>query len=218
MVHDPPPVALYAARRRRWEMIVAATLLVSFLVAQVTDSWTFHHFTSPAIYDRPWGRMLRLAGYAPLWAIIALAFVLHDWRPRLWGTLWSASRRGLLLFGAVALAGLAAEVLKLTLRRERPALTGGAHVSRLWADHPFSSAQLGLPSSEVAVAFAAAAILARVFPEARGLWYAVAIGCALTRVVSGAHFMSDVVLGALVGYVTSVGLWPKTGAGGGGAA
>ncbi|HWC72730.1 MAG TPA: phosphatase PAP2 family protein [Gemmatimonadales bacterium] len=185
---------------------------MAFLIAEVTDSWTFHHFAYPAIYDRPWGRMLRLAGYVPLWALIALAFVLHDWRPRLRATLWSASRRGLLLFGAVALAGLAAEVLKLTLRRERPGLTDGAHVSRPWADHPFSSAQLGLPSSEVAVAFAAAAILARMFPEARGLWYAVAIGCALTRVVSGAHFMSDVVLGALVGYLVSVGLWPSTAA------
>jgi membrane-associated phospholipid phosphatase len=57
------------------------------------------------------------------------------------------------------------------------------------------------------VAFAAAAILARVFPESRGLWYGIAIGCALTRVASGAHFVSDVVLGALVGYVVSVSLW-----------
>jgi membrane-associated phospholipid phosphatase len=182
-------------------------LVVSFIVAQLTDSWTFHHFTYPAIYDRPWGRILRLAGYAPLWALIALAFVLHDWKPRLRVTLWRASHRGLLLLGAVALAGLAAEVLKLTLRRERPGLTDGAHIVRPWADHPFSSAQLGLPSSEAAVAFAAAAILARVFPESRGLWYGVAVGCALTRVVGGAHFMSDVVLGALVGYVVSVSLW-----------
>ncbi|HEV2670704.1 MAG TPA: phosphatase PAP2 family protein [Gemmatimonadales bacterium] len=182
-------------------------MIVLFIVAQMTDSWTFHHFTYPAVYDRPWGRMLRLAGYAPLWALIAIALVLHDWRPRLRATLWKASRRGLLLLGAVALAGLVAEALKLTLRRERPGLTGGAHLSRPWADHPFSSAQLGLPSSEVAVAFAAAAILARVFPESRGLWYGIAIGCALTRVASGAHFVSDVALGALVGYVVSVSLW-----------
>jgi membrane-associated phospholipid phosphatase len=50
------------------------------------------------------------------------------------------------------------------------------------------------------VAFAAAATLARLFPEASILWYGLALGCALTRVASGAHFMSDVVVAALVGY------------------
>ena len=53
------------------------------------------------------------------------------------------------------------------------------------------------------------ATLARLFPEASVLWYGLAIGCALTRVASGAHFMSDVVLAALVGYGATCILWPR---------
>ncbi|PYO97559.1 MAG: hypothetical protein DMD60_06555 [Gemmatimonadetes bacterium] len=92
---------------------------------------------------------------------------------------------------------------------ERPGLADGAHVFRPWSDHPFSTGQLGLPSSEAAVAFAAAAALARLFPEAGLLWYALALGCALTRVASGAHFMSDAVLAAFVGYVVVWMLWRR---------
>jgi membrane-associated phospholipid phosphatase len=82
-------------------------------------------------------------------------------------------------------------------------------VFRPWSDRPFSTAELGLPSSEAAVAFAAAAVLARLFPEARALWYGVALGCALTRVAARAHFMSDIVFAALVGYVVTLILWRR---------
>lgn len=116
--------------------------------------------------------------------------------PRLRRTLLESSRRGLLLFWSAALGGAVAELLKLTLRRGRPALTDGVHVFRPWGDRPFSTAEVGLPSSEAAVAFAAAAMLARLFPEASVLWYGLALGCALSRVASGAHFMGDVVLAA----------------------
>jgi membrane-associated phospholipid phosphatase len=191
------------------EIRIAATLILLFLIAQLSDQWTFHHFTFPGIYGRGWGRMLRLAGYFPLWSIVALALVLHDWVPRTLPSLRRATRRGLLLFWSAALGGIIAELLKIALRRERPGLTDGAHVFRPWSEHPLSTAQLGLPSSEVAVAFAAAAALARLFPDAWLLWYAVAVGCALTRVASGAHFMSDVILGALVGYVSVLILWPR---------
>ena len=40
-------------------------------------------------------------------------------------------------------------------------------------------------------------------------WYGLALGCALTRVASGAHFLSDVVLAALVGYVVTLFLWAR---------
>lgn len=192
-------------------IVFAATLIGLFVVAQVTDEWIFHHLAYPGVYGHAWGRMLRDAGYLPLWGLVGVALMLHDWVPRVRRTLGLASRRGLLLFGSAALGGVVAEILKLTLRRERPGLTDGAHVFRPWSEQPFATAQLGLPSSEAAVAFAAAAVLARLFPQAWPIWYALATGCALTRVASGAHFMSDAVLAALVGYVATLILWRRPG-------
>jgi membrane-associated phospholipid phosphatase len=181
-------------------------------VTQASDQWVFHHLADHAIYERGWGRLLRMAGYFPLWGLVAAALVLHDWMPRVRRTLRQGTRRGMLVFWSSALSGIIAEALKLVFRRERPGLTDGAHVFRAWSDRPLATSELGLPSSEAAVAFGAAAMLARLFPEARVLWYALATGCALTRVASAAHFMSDVVLGALVGYVLAVFLWHRSAA------
>lgn len=191
----------------RTELRFAATLVVLFIIALFADQWVFHHFACGQVYGPRWGQLLRQPGYVPMWAIIALALVLHDWMPRTRATFRQGTRRGWLLVLSAGLAGIAGELLKMVVRRERPGLHDGLHVFRPWSDHPFNTAHLGLPSSEAAVAFAAAAALARLFPAGRVLWYALAIGCSLTRLAAGAHFLSDVVLGALVGYVTTLVVW-----------
>jgi membrane-associated phospholipid phosphatase len=108
---------------------------------------------------------------------------------------------------AAALGGLAAELLKLLLRRERPEAHAGEYVFRSWSSHPLSTAGLALPSSHALVAFAAAAMLARLYPRASWLWFTLAAGCALTRVLARAHFLSDVTLAAIVGWLVAAGLW-----------
>jgi undecaprenyl-diphosphatase len=64
-----------------------------------------------------------------------------------------------------------------------------------------------MPSSHVLLAFAAAATLTRLFPRTAVMWYVLAIGCAVTRLLARAHFFSDVVVGALLGvagaYITA---------------
>ena len=71
---------------------MTSTLTVVFGAAQLTDQWIFHHFTYSGIYEHGWGRMLRDVGYLPVWALVALALVLHDWEPRVRRTLRQASR------------------------------------------------------------------------------------------------------------------------------
>lgn len=184
-------------------------LLVVFVLALAMDGWVYRHFLHPDVYGAGWARLLRLAGYFPLWVVVAIGLVLQDWAPRTVGSLRDALRRGSLLFWSTALGGGAAELLKILIRRERPNAHDGAWAFRPWSEHPLSTAKLGLPSSEAAVAFAAAAMLARLFPRTGGLWYLVAVGCALTRVAAGAHFLSDVVLAALTGYAASAWLWRR---------
>src|SRR5260370_8046646 len=73
--------------RNRWrpgpEILFVTTITLLFVIAQPADQWIFHHFTYPGIYEHGWGRLLRVAGYVPLWGLIALALVLHAWVPRL---------------------------------------------------------------------------------------------------------------------------------------
>src|SRR5438445_13689536 len=89
------------------EMLFTGTLVLLLLIAYVSDQWIFHHFTFPGVYDRGWGRMLRLAGYFPRWGVVALALVPHDWLARTLATLRHASGRCLLKFGSAALGRIA---------------------------------------------------------------------------------------------------------------
>ena len=182
--------------RKGWVWLGVAVL--AFLVASALDGWAFHHLQKPNVYDQDWGRALRSVGYWPLWMLLALALWLVD-RKRGRG-----SRRAAFLAGSITIAGILGELLKLLVRRERPGTHDGHYGFRPFTDHPFSSRNFGMPSSHAVIAFSGAAALSVLFPEATIVWYALAIGCGVTRVLSGAHFVSDVVAGAAIGIGVSL--------------
>jgi membrane-associated phospholipid phosphatase len=180
----------------RWAWV--ALVLVLFLAASAIDPWGFHHLQKPNVYDQDWGRALRSVGYWPLWIAISIAMWLVD---RKHG---QGIRRAAILASSVTAAGIIAELLKLVVRRERPGTANGAYAFRPYSDHPFSSRNFGMPSSHAVIAFSGAAALSALFPEATVIWYALAIGCGITRVLAGAHFVSDVYAGAVIGIVVAI--------------
>jgi membrane-associated phospholipid phosphatase len=173
--------------------LLISTLLI--VTAHLLDRPALELLASPRIYETDFGRMLRVVGYLPLWGLLGVALILIDWpTERKW-------RRGVRLFGSAALGGIVAELLKILIRRERPGTSPEAFYSfRAWSDGLLETGGLGLPSSHALVGFAAAAILSRLFPRATVIWWLLAIGCGLSRVAAGAHFLSDVVVAAVVGY------------------
>ena len=194
--------------RHKWAWLITVALMIAAFAASLAlDGWAYRHLVRTIIYDDDLGRMLRLAGFLPTWAIVSLALILCDRRQRESAEHRWRRWRGLLSFISAALAGLVGEVLKLLLRRERPEAHAGAYAFRSWWDHPLSTAGLGLPSSHAIVAFGALAMLARLYPRARWLSFAVAAGCAVTRVLEHAHFLSDVVLAGIAGALVATAMW-----------
>jgi membrane-associated phospholipid phosphatase len=119
-------------------------------------------------------------------------------------------RAGAFLLVVAAAAGTAA-VAKGLVGRERPShLDQTAGEERRWSFHgpvvgipnaPFQS----FPSGHTASAFAAATVLAAYYPPARVVFFVVAGGTAVNRVVKHQHFISDVVAGIMLGHL--VALW-----------
>ena len=180
-----------SATRKTW--IWLAVTLLALLAASAIDGWAFHHLQRPNVYDQDWGRALRSVGYWPLWMILSLALWLVDRKHGRGG-----GRAAFLAF-SITVAGIIGELLKLIVRRQRPGTLNGIYAFRSFADHLFSSRNFGMPSSHAVIAFSGAAALSVLFPEAKCVWYALAIGCGVTRVLSGAHYVSDVVAGAAIG-------------------
>lgn len=175
---------------------------LAIIIAHLLDPLAFRYLRLEHIYEEDWGRMLRVMGFLPLWILAATALALHDRTPV---RELVRSRAGLLVLGA-GLGGLAAELLKLLIRRGRPGELG-EYVFRPFTERPFSTGGLGMPSSHALVAFGAAAILSRIFPRAWPVWWLLAWGCGLSRVAAGAHFLSDVVVAALVGWAVGAWVW-----------
>lgn len=110
-------------------------------------------------------------------------------------------------------SGLTADLLKvLVVARVRPrGLTAGHGLSSLdtfsqWL--PLLSVDSDLqsfPSAHTATACGLTVVLIRLYPRGWWLFSAFAVLAALQRILSSAHFVSDVLVGAAVGSV--VGLW-----------
>lgn len=190
-----------------WSMLRVLLLgTAAIAAAHLLDGWTFRHLRVEGIYGEDWGRMLRVMGFAPLWLLAAIALILHD-APLAALARWTRWARGVLLIAAVAAAGILGELLKLLLRRERPWAHDGAYVFRPFSERTFSTGGLAWPSSHAIVAFGAAAMLARLFPRARLVFWALAWGCGLSRVAAGAHFLSDIVTAAVAAWAVTALIW-----------
>ncbi|WP_432798839.1 phosphatase PAP2 family protein [Poriferisphaera sp. WC338] len=155
--------------------------------------------------------MFRIAGFLPLWILIAFAILLNDIKYfRKFGFL-TAIGRAVLLILTTATAGALAELIKVLVRRVRPSLELGSYEFRPFTNTEqynwYESGNLGFPSSHTIVAFAAAFILCRFFPRAWFIWIIFAIGCAATRVLSQGHFLSDTVAAALFAFAITRFYW-----------
>jgi undecaprenyl-diphosphatase len=131
---------------------------------------------------------------------VVLALVaLHQIDP---GRRWAMPR-----VAAVALAaGAAADVVKMLIMRTRPNDIPADFTGSVWATFghwlPWLSATSGLqsfPSAHTATAAGMAAALAWLYPQGRRLFVALVVLVGCQRIVSGAHFPSDVLTGAAVG-------------------
>jgi membrane-associated phospholipid phosphatase len=202
--YERVPLALRAT-------IALAITLVFLIVPALGDQWAYAHLYIPKVYDHDWAMALRAPGTLYVWIPVVLIL----WLVQRVNDASLAKRNAYLLLGAPVLAGALCEVMKLVIRRVRPEPSAGEWMFRSWSDHPFSSAGLATPSSHTMVAFGAATMLARMYPRARWVFYVIAWGCGTTRVLSRAHFLSDVTFGALLGWAVGWGIWiqwgyPKT--------
>ena len=109
---------------------------------------------------------------------------------------WRMANRALV---AVASVAIVAHISQLTISRYRPNQAS----SHLAFGRPFSGftdrVGVGFPSSEAATAFAASCVLVRVWPRCRRWIYLPAVLAALARLLPGNHYLSDVVVGGMLG-------------------
>jgi membrane-associated phospholipid phosphatase len=166
------------------------TFLILITLAHLLDAPALA-LRTPGLSETDGHRALRVAGFLPVWIALGTALALHTRR----------RAEGVALVVSAGLSGLLAEVGKLLIRRGRPG-AGDGYVF-LPLPEGLSTAGLGMPSSHAAVAFGGAFLLARRYPAAAPVVLLWAAGCGLTRLLDGAHFLSDVVAAGCLGWLVA---------------
>lgn len=194
----------YIKVRRRTEWLRGLALFgLALVLAHLLDGPVYHLLVTDkdAVESKDWYQVLRQMGYLPTWILVALAMFLAS------GDRASAAGRAARVVLAAVLAGLVAEIVKRVLGRERP--DDGLYVFKPFLSAFADDSNLGFPSSHVAVAVGGCLAIARLYPGTLWLMLSLAIGCALTRMLTGAHFLSDCVGGGLIAWVFARLLIPR---------
>lgn len=216
-------------RRLKTMLRWTAVWLPLFLIAWLLEAPVYGAVLDKGAHSKDFVQVLRQMGYLPTWVIAAVLLWLLDWkRPEIPRGLVSPGpvrpwhhRGGLLLLSAVG-AGIVANILKPVIGRLRPDGEGITRFAErpavLWAEG--GHVGLGLPSGHTSVAFGACGMLALLIPSWRWPMMLLAIGCAYSRLLAGAHSLSDTVAGAWVGlavaaWLFALGKGPRRGPAGG---
>ena len=107
-----------------------------------------------------------------------------------------------LIFSSVLSAGIVAKIIKICVGRFRPiffealGVTGFRPFSMEWA---FNS----MPSGHTTATFAGLVMAGMLAPKIKPITWTLAIAVGLSRVAIGAHWPTDVILGAFIGMVAA---------------
>ncbi len=111
--------------------------------------------------------------------------------------------QGRFAFMCLSVTGLIVPLLKFIFRRARPSLFFTDGIAGFFLYKPFwffSAKYASFPSGHSVSSFVFLAVVSILSPKHR-LWAGIiATLCALSRVVLGAHYLSDVIVGTLFGY------------------
>ncbi len=113
------------------------------------------------------------------------------------------SEISLFIFLNILLSGIVTQILKHVIGRPRPVLFNGFEQKSL-SIISFDSKWHSFPSGHTATIFAFIFCMVLLFPKIKNILITVAIIIASTRVIVGAHFISDIFGGALIAYLSSI--------------
>lgn len=186
--------------------LVGFVLIAAFVDAPVTRALTAWPPEVRAFFGwlTQWGEAAWVLVPALLvWAAMALVRLA---RPRFWAR-WTARAIAAMsgfVFLAVGLPGLAGVVLKRLIGRARPWRLD--ELGTLWFDpvQPLNASLQSLPSGHATTSFAFAVALVALFGRVWGIVFVLAVLIAMSRIVVGAHFLSDAIAGAVLGTLGAI--------------
>jgi undecaprenyl-diphosphatase len=120
--------------------------------------------------------------------------------------LWEEKKRKwiLPLWASFAISAIVGFILKITVQRGRPFQQGIVSLLPKLQEASYSVWNFSFPSNHSMLAFCAVPILSQQYPKLKKVWVGIAMIIAFSRLYFGLHFVSDVIVGGLLGYLIGI--------------
>jgi len=120
--------------------------------------------------------------------------------------LWRENKRKwiLPLWLCLGVSGMVSFLLKITIQRQRPFQMGIVPLLQSLESNSYSIWNFSFPSFQTMLAFSAIPIISKQFPKFKYFWIGFAVLIGFSRLYFGLHFLSDVLAGALIGYLIGI--------------
>jgi undecaprenyl-diphosphatase len=116
------------------------------------------------------------------------------------------ARAFILVFASVVLSGLITDIFKPMIGRARPVLLQKQNIYDFFPFSYHDWTHQSFPSGHATTGFAVSMALALLWPRWKWGFIIFAVSIAISRLIVNAHFLSDVIAGAVVGCLTVYGL------------
>jgi undecaprenyl-diphosphatase len=120
--------------------------------------------------------------------------------------LWTENKREwiLPLWACLGASAVISFILKVIIQRARPFQLGFISLIPKLQEASFNIWNFSFPSFQSMLVFSAVPILSRQFPKLKKVWIIFAILVGFSRLYFGVHFVSDVLAGAVIGYLIGI--------------
>ncbi len=117
--------------------------------------------------------------------------------------LWREHKRKwiLPLWMSLGLSAVISFILKMIIQRQRPFQLGLVSLMSSLQEKSYMIWNFSFPSFQTMLAFSALPIISKQFPKTKWIWIGFALLVGFSRMYFGLHFLSDVLAGALIGYL-----------------
>ncbi len=92
-------------------------------------------------------------------------------------------------------------ILKIMIQRARPFQINLVSIPEMLMSKSYEIWNFSFPSFQAMLVFSALPILSKEFRKIKWMWIVFAVLVALSRVYFGVHFLSDVIIGGILGYL-----------------
>jgi len=182
-------------------IVVTIFAIISFLFLDKTIAYYFHNHIKDGIYH--FIKLLSKLGQAEYFLIPSLlVYLIYKNRDEF------IKKSMILIFSSVVISGIIVNIIKIIFGRARPPLLFKEDIFGFTWFH-FGHLYASFPSGHTTTAFSGFIALAFIFPKYKYLFVIFAIIIALTRVLLSMHYLSDVLMGSLLGSWTTYLLYKK---------